>query len=776
MLVALAVAVLSTLCPGGGEFGRWIDDLGHETPAVRDAAASHLKAAGRAAWADLEAASRTHPDLDVRFRCADLLESSRLRRRLPWRVLDDAPNAVATLRGGTALERAALIRVLARSFDETSDLLTDLAQDPDPEVVLAAAEVLQERRNTEWAPRLLGLYAAENCLRPGRAYELLTMASGRLGVEDLHRAFAEAGPRGRVRVVQLAMNAGLPLALGPELVGHWLAAGDASERRAALSWIRERGCPGALPFVVPLLSNADPGLVAEALSTLRACDWRPPASEIEALLAHEEPSVRDEAIKAAIVLKDPACLPALARLLRDPIMSVRQSAIGAICAFDGPTAQDELWALFLRDSGESRDTAAEALRSHYRPAALERLRPLLADADPELRIRGYDLWMRIENNVRVLAPLAKDREPAVRTWAIQQILRRDSTQAASDALEAFAADPVDAIRFDALRSLVRNERRDHAAALEAFLSSPDYSVRFDAAEALLALRDDRAAELARTLLKNADAPLRRLGYFALADRNDREVADRAVRELADPDGRLGGAAAKYLRQMLAAQRDPAVVARLAAGLERLTGEPLELSFNLVVEHGDADVAPAVRSLVLSGRAPRPDRALRALSEWAGEQAPAELAALLGSDPSLNDSVFTRLREARRRFPEAGRRELADAFQRLFSNPDRRVRRGALQAAGDLGLPLEGLIALIDDREPSVRSAAASAARSLSLAGAAPRLRSRLDDDDPDVRVSAALSLLALSPAERPRIDRQMEIEDCAWVKRRLELSLPAPGR
>lgn len=771
MLVALAVAVLCTLPPEGGQVGRWIEDLGHDDPAVRDQASLHLRAAGRAVWADLEAASRVHPDLEIRARCLDLLETSRLRRRLPWRVLDEAPNAVATLRGGTSLERIALIRVLARSFDETSDLLMELTQDPDPEVLLAAAEVLQERRISDWAPRLLGFYAAAECARSGRAYELLTMASSRLAAEDLNRVFAEAGPKGRVRLVQLALNASLPLPLGPELFRRWLASGDGSERRLALSWIRERGCPAALPFVEPLLSHPDAGLVAEALATLRACGWRPPSSEIEALLSHEEPAVREEAIQAAVVFEEPRCLLALKRLLRDPVMSVRQSAIGAYSRLGGPAAQDDLWALYLHDSGESRETAA-AILARTPKAALERLRPLLEDEDPDRRIRAFELWARVDT-VRVLAPLAKDREPIVRQWALQQLLRRQETPGAVEAMERFADDGVEAIRFEALRALVRLERRDRAAALEPYLASPDYSVRFDAAETLLTLRDDRAQGLARKLLQDPDAPLRRLGYFALADRSDREMGDRAIRELSDPDNRLGGAAAKYLRQMLAARRDEAVLARLATALEGLSGEPLELAFNLILEYGEASAVPAVRTLLLSGRAPRPDRAVRAISDWAGERAPAELAGLLGADASINDSVFSRLRDARKRFPDSGRAELAAAFRRLFDDADRRVRRGAVQAAGDLGLAVEGLIALIDDPEASVRSAATSAARGLSLQTAAPRIQSRLDDDDPEVRVAAALSLVALAPSERPRVDRQVAGEDCAWVKHRLEVSLPA---
>jgi len=770
MLVTLTVAVLCSLPPEGGQVGRWIEDLGHDNPVVRDRASLQLRTAGRAVWPDLEAASRLNPDLEIRSRCADLLESSRLRRRLPWRVLDEAPNAVAVLRGGTSCDRVALIRILARSYEETSDLLLDLTQDPDPEVVVAAAEVLQERRNSDWAPRLLEFYAAEDRPRSNRAYELLTMASIRLSPEDLHRSFAEAGPRGRVRIVQLVMNASLSLALGPEILGSWLRSGDSAARRLALSWLRERGCPAALPSVLPLLSSPDPGIVAEALATLRACGWRPPASEIEALLSHDEPPVREEAIQAAVVFEEQSCLDALRRLLRDPVMSVRQSAISALARLGGPAAQEDLWALFLRDSGDSRDTAAAILARSPKPT-LDRLQPLLHDADPDRRIRAYELWSRIDT-VRVLAPLARDREPLVRQWALQQLLRRQETPGAVDAMEAFADDAVDSIRFDALRALVRLERRDRAAALETFLASADYSVRFDAAETLLSLRDDRAQALARKLLLETDAPLRRLGYFALADRSDREVGDRAIQELADPDSRLGSAAAKYLRQMLTSKRDDAVLARLASELERLAGEPLELAFNLILEHGDGAAAPAVRALVLSGRAPRPDRAVRALTDWAGERAPAELAGLLGADPSLNESIYARLRDARKRYPDAGRDELAAAFNRLFTDTDRRLRRGAVQAAGDLGLAFESLIALIDDREPSVRSAAAQAARTLALVHAAPRILGRLDDDDPDVRVAAALSLVALAPLQRPRIDRQVATEDCAWVKRRLELSLP----
>src|SRR6187549_4258705 len=135
MMSMLAVAVLSAFQTEGGKFGRWIEDLGQDDPAVRAEASLHLGAAGRGAWPALEAASSRHPDLETRSRCKDLLDRARLRRRLPWRVLDEAPDAVGILRSGSASERIALLRILARTYEESSDLILDMVQDPDPEVV-----------------------------------------------------------------------------------------------------------------------------------------------------------------------------------------------------------------------------------------------------------------------------------------------------------------------------------------------------------------------------------------------------------------------------------------------------------------------------------------------------------------------------------------------------------------------------------------------------------------------------------------------------------------
>src|ERR1051326_6609676 len=95
--ILAAVAVLASALHGGGKYDRWIDDLGRDDPAVREEASSRPKAAGRAAWPELESAADSHPALELRGRCRHLIAPSRLRRRIPWRILDEFPSAVATL-------------------------------------------------------------------------------------------------------------------------------------------------------------------------------------------------------------------------------------------------------------------------------------------------------------------------------------------------------------------------------------------------------------------------------------------------------------------------------------------------------------------------------------------------------------------------------------------------------------------------------------------------------------------------------------------------------
>jgi HEAT repeat protein len=748
----------------------WIEALAADDPAVRESASLGLRRAGRAAWPALDQAARTHPDPETRARASDLLETSRLRRRLSFRILDEHPGALLTLRAGATAEKLRLIRTLGRHFEEASDLLAEFSRDPEPEIAVAAAEVLYENRNTDWAGLLLRLYALEDCPRAGRIYELLCSASSRVSGEDLRQAFALAGPRARNRLLHLALSANLPLDVPPETIRAMLREGEAATRRGALAWIRDRGPGGNLLEIEPLLDAPDSPVAAEALATLRGLRHRPDPRVLGRLLGHPDALVREEAVHATAAFPEDAPISALVPLLGDPSTSVRQSALTALSKLQGARALETVLAAFLADAGDTREQAAGILAVStpaVREWTLPRARALAADPDPERRWRGYDLLARMEGTP-ALFPLARDADPTVRRWALGKILQRTELPASVDAVEAFARDASVPVRFEALRALVRLGRRDHVPALQEFLSSPEYALKYDAAETLLEQGGDRATALARKLVEEEDAPLRRLALTSLAERGDRDHAARALEHLSDSDGRLRRASAQYLGRVLSTGKEPALLGRLAGSLAEAEGESLSLAFRLVVEHGDSGQASAVRDLVRSGRAPSPERAVRALAEWSGERAAADLLGLLGSDPSLNETVFTRLRDPVRRAPPEGRRDVEAALRALLSNPDRRVRRGALAAAEEMGLAGDAIPGLADDPEPSVRHAALGACARASLPAAARVLERRLDDEDPEVRILAVSSLAKLRPEAAQAAAAR---EDCAWAKRRMEPAL-----
>lgn len=746
-----------------------IDDLGAPSPAVREAAALRWARLGRPAWPALEETARTHPDPEVRARAGEILRRSRLRRRLPYRLLDEHPHALEILEGSGTPDKIHLLRSFTRCFEETADLLQDLVRDPDPEVALAAAETLQENRSYDWIDPVLAAFVAEDCPRPARFQELLTAAASRIPPDSLRDAFLRAGPAGRVRLVHLALQAGLPLPVPADELRAWLRSGSRPARRAALAWLRDRAPLGLFPEIAGLLADPDPAVVAEALATLRSLRLRPDPGVLAALLEHDEPAVREEAIQAVLAFEERSLAASLRRRLEDSAPPVRQSALAALGKLEGENALENAFDVFRRDAGEPREQAM-ALLARRPEWTLPRLRAMASDPDPERRRRAHELRTRIEGPA-ALHSLSADPEESVRLWAVGQISRRPDTPGGVHALEAFAKDPADTVRFEALRALVRLGRAEHAASLEAFLASSEFTLRHDAAETLLDRSGEAAVCLARRLLEEEDPSLRRLALHALADRREPGWKEFAAGLLTHADGRLRRAAAHYLDRELAARPDPETTARLAASLERIEDEALALTFRLVLEHGDARCAGPVRALLLSGRAPYPERALRALSTWAGEGAAAELADLIVRDVSIQETVLLSIRETRRRFPDAGTAALNAALEQLRASPDRRRRRAAVSLAEELGRGPEILPGLVADPEPSVRHAAIAACGRLGLAAAAEAIHAHLDDEDPDVRIAAVAALLTLRPSVRPALEAAVAREECAWARRRMELAL-----
>ena len=765
--MVLALAASAFLLSGGDPappYRLLIDDLGNARIQVREEAAARLWNAGRAAWPALQAASENHRDPETRARARDLLERSRLRRRLSFRILEEHPNAALTLRAGATGAKIRLIRTMGRTFEETHALLRELLDDPNPEIALAAAEALYENRSKDWVGRLLELYAWEECPRAGRMHDLLTATSALIPESDLRRHLLRTGPRGRNRLILLSLHANLRLEIGPDEIRHMLRAGDPSARRTALAWIRDRDLRGLVPATRLLLSSDDPAVVVDALSTLRRFRFPIEAGRFAALMSHDSDSVRREAARTAASDADGDTLTQLRRLLNDPSTSVREAALESLRARRGAEARDDLLRVFLTDAGAPRDKAARLL-AEDRAWTLRLAREMTGAGDPDRRRRGGELLFLL-GETAALRPLVLDPEEYVRSWTLRELLRRERA-GSLEMIEIFTRDPAEHVRFEAVRALVRRGKREHLPALRTFLSSEEYVFRHDAAATILERGGEDAAPLAGRLAESGEPALRGLALRTLSRMKDPRACDAAFRGLSHPDGRLRRAAANYLGRILETRRAPqTLMPRLVNGVGTLEGDPLALAFRLVLEHADARAAGPVHALVTSGNAPCLDRAVRAIAEWTPER----LASLLGGDVTLNELVFSRARE--HGGTPAG---MEAATRRLLAHPDRRIRRSAAAAAEDFGAA-DALLPLVDDPEPSVRHAAIGSCARAGVARAGEAIRNRLDDMDPAVRVIALASTARLRPDLLPELARVAAREDCGWARERMELTLKLGAR
>jgi HEAT repeat protein len=758
----------------GDPFRRWIDQLADDDPALREGAALYLRQAGKPAWTSLERAARAHPEAECRARAQDLLYAQRQRRRLSYAVLEEHPSALLTLEAGGTTEKIRLIRTLGRHFEESSELLQELLGDSDPDVVVAAAEALHENRNCDWSGRLLDLLALEDSPRSNRIFELLATIVARIQAADFQSRFDQAGPRARNRLMTLALHGNLALAVSAPTVRQMLRQGDVATRRVALSWIRDRGAAGNTFEVEPLLGAADPQVVADALTTLRQIRHRPDPAVLQGLLRHEDPGVREESALTVAGFEERECLPGLRRLLLDPSVSVRQAALNGLWKLGGASVLGEVLDVYLRDAGDQRELASSILMAN-RDRVILRVKDLTGDRDLDRRLRALELLARLEGPA-VVFPMAADPNESIRRWALGQLLKRTEIPAVLDTLESLTGDPCETIRFESVRTLVRLGRIRHIPELEAFLSSAEYTFRFDAAETLLDQGGERTEPLARRLMSESDPQIRRLAMSALSDRADRRCVEEALDGLKDADGRLRRTAAHYLNKMLSTKRDRELVARLAATLQGSDGETLSLAFRLVMDYGDRGDLEAVRSLVLAGRAPNAERAVRALAEWAGEQATEELLRLLTDDGALNEIVFARLRELRKSALFGSSLRVEASLRLLLACPDSRVRRGAIEAAEEFGAASDLLVRMIDDPAASVRHSAIGACVRRSLQSAAPAIEKHLSDEDPEVRISSVAALHKLRPTQLGAIERAIADEECGWARRRMDLTFSSGSR
>lgn len=192
---------------------------------------------------------------------------------------------------------------------------------------------------------------------------------------------------------------------------------------------------------------------------------------------------RTAALRILFRLKHPDALSLLARAGSEPDAEVASVAFALLGGSNDSKAMDILFdALRGRRHPASR---IAAYIEHSPQGIADRLKGLLEDADPTLRLWGATLLARYpdEDVERDLARLTADADPRVRKAAIQTLGKTGDALAAERA-SVLLADPYPYVRAHAARALGELNRTDLADRVALLLGDADWWVRRAAKEAL----------------------------------------------------------------------------------------------------------------------------------------------------------------------------------------------------------------------------------------------------------------------------------------------------
>lgn len=183
-------------------------------------------------------------------------------------------------------------------------------------------------------------------------------------------------------------------------------------------------------------------------------------------------------------LGHPRRLDVLAAAADDADADVASVAFSLLGVLDDPHAGE----ILVRALTSKRHPAARiAVHLDRSPLPLaDRLRPLVTDADPEVRFWAAALLGRytdLRGLERELIPLTDDPDPRVRKAAIES-LGRVGDGPAADAAVRLLQDPVGFVRANAVRALGKLDRPDLAGTFIPLLGDRDWWVRFAAKQTL----------------------------------------------------------------------------------------------------------------------------------------------------------------------------------------------------------------------------------------------------------------------------------------------------
>ncbi len=554
-----------------------------------------------------------------------------------------------------------------------------------------------------------------------------------------------------------------------------LAADDSEARRRAVESL-------------PALAHELDSPARFVLQALGDVDWR----------------VRKQAVEvASAFVSAPDVLAGLvSALMPGDNVGLRNAAVEALGAY-GQAAVDALARKLSELDVDGKKLAAEALARTNLTTALDALRPLLADSDPNVRAAALDAIATIgvsapaeafeilsaflkkpaeEAFVRLCALDGINRLGSLLPWPIiEQMLEDPVLERSAIAAAGRSAEP------EALGALLAAFERARAGGVNAVLAAlVEYARAF--AQNHLLLRTEAPSRavvtrlLALSLPSNEDLPLRKAALIVSGALGIEQIAPIAAEALSD--ARLLAEADESL-SLLGSRAVPALLERAAhadpdtcaACIEIITGladaktAPLALA---EIRQWLASAAPVVVRAGLGAITLLGDEScFAAVTPWLADHETASAAetALASLSQRFPDFARNLARKARSEGPEAHAAAVIQTalpapvrdtvaedvayLSLLLSNSAKAVRRAALAGLGNASSELgtDAAAFALTDEEPEVRHAAVLALSRLRAADGTlsglPRLLELVEkSDDPDV-VTAALG--ALGEAGDPRV-------------------------
>ena len=297
-----------------------------------------------------------------------------------------------------------------------------------------------------------------------------------------------------------------------------LLGGDRDEIVPAAGALARIGDGAAFEPLVPLLGHEDAGVRQAVIAAINSIGHPDTAARMRALIASDEPRLRESAVKVAGYFGVDECRTPVLNACRDADEIVRRAALEHLPFFEDVPALDVISRALVEDTPRVRASAAQALGRLRDPGARAPLIAALEDEDSWVRYfaagsLGALGWVDACDRLEVLA--REDRAQHVRLAALAALGKLCSESAVA-VLASVAAEADDDLAGGAIKALGGVPSADAWPPLQQAMRSSSMTRRLAAVEALARRGGAEAVQLLQwTAAADPEPPVTRAAVDAL---------------------------------------------------------------------------------------------------------------------------------------------------------------------------------------------------------------------------------------------------------------------